>query len=274
MSKLIGIVGTSYCGSTLLSFILGSHPEVFATSELNTLFRQKEKTQCSICKEECSFWTKEFVKDLLNNIKERYFWVAEKANNDLDKTITVFSDKNPKVYQASKIQCNKYITLFKRPEALVNSYKIHNKSENLNDPLQLYIETYNSSFELSNNEYIFYDDFAKNPEKIIKYLCKDIDIKYSKDMLDFWNHEHHTISGNSGVHMHVWGEERRDKTFDTPYWKDVYSKEHTQFIKDYYREIKLDEKWKEQLTEEEKTYIENHAPSKLIFEKLMNLRRY
>jgi len=276
LSNLYGIIGTSFCGSTLLSFILGSNECIFATSELNTLVRQKENTKCSICGKKCKFWTKEFVKHLSSNLDYRYNIVSEEAKAKFEKHITIISDKHPKTYKNSMwcTKFNGFITLFKRPEAYVNSCKIHLPKNSIINHLRAYTETYQQALNMKNNQFIFYDDLAINPESIIEDICQKIGVVYTPTMLEFWNYQHHTLGGNSGTHMHVWSKEKRDGIINSKYWGEEYSKEHTKWIKENYRSIKLDEKWKTQLSEKDKRDIKNYKESQDIFNQLLSLRKH
>lgn len=53
------IIGVSYCGSTLLNYILDSHPEIYGGGELHVLLRQGKRPRCKICGEQCVYWTPE-----------------------------------------------------------------------------------------------------------------------------------------------------------------------------------------------------------------------
>lgn len=63
-----------------------------------------------------------------------------------------------------------------------------------------------------NNEHRFFDDFtgkklrlryeefATYTESTLKNLCAWLNLDFQPDMVNYWKHEHHTISGNSGTH--------------------------------------------------------------------------
>ena len=48
-----------------------------------------------------------------------------------------------------------------------------------------------------------YEEFATNPEAITRTLCDWLTIGFQPDMLRYWQHQHHTISGNSGTRASV-----------------------------------------------------------------------
>jgi hypothetical protein len=48
-----------------------------------------------------------------------------------------------------------------------------------------------------------YEEFATNPEAVTRTLCDWLAIDFQPDMLSYWQHQHHTISGNSGTRASV-----------------------------------------------------------------------
>ncbi len=66
---VIAVLGLSYCGSTLLNFMLDSHPDIYGGGELLWLLRKKygdgaTNVQCTHCHEHCSFWTPEALSEV------------------------------------------------------------------------------------------------------------------------------------------------------------------------------------------------------------------
>lgn len=59
--RVIGILGPSYCGSTVISYLLNTDPETFGGSELRRLVEQPDKVACSLCREACPYWTRENI---------------------------------------------------------------------------------------------------------------------------------------------------------------------------------------------------------------------
>lgn len=48
-----------------------------------------------------------------------------------------------------------------------------------------------------------YEEFATNSETVSRNLCNWLNIDFQPDMLSYWKHQHHTISGNSGTRASV-----------------------------------------------------------------------
>ncbi|MEL6940044.1 MAG: sulfotransferase [Cyanobacteria bacterium J06598_1] len=61
--KVLFIMGTAHCGSTLLTLILGGHPSCMSIGELSTLpdLYRRGKPVCSVCQGKCSFWDDRFT---------------------------------------------------------------------------------------------------------------------------------------------------------------------------------------------------------------------
>jgi hypothetical protein len=57
---VIGILGTSFSGSTLLNLMLGAHPSIYAGGELSALILNRGDpaiASCTACGIECRYWT-------------------------------------------------------------------------------------------------------------------------------------------------------------------------------------------------------------------------
>jgi len=73
--KIVFILGTAHCGSTLLSLVLGSHPRCFNLGEISNLPRlyKNNKPICSICEPgKCSFWDEKFNTEELDTISAAF----------------------------------------------------------------------------------------------------------------------------------------------------------------------------------------------------------
>ena len=84
--------------------------------------------------------------------------------------------------------------------------------------VNLKIEIMKSRNKDIKNIFILYEDFVKNPKNVLKYVLKEIGLKFDINMLNFGNKKHHQPGGNFKL---------RIQTNNS--------------------EIKLDEKWKRQM---------------------------
>jgi hypothetical protein len=68
------------------------------------------------------------------------------------------------------------------------------------------------------NIFILYEDFVNNPEKIIKFILKEIGLYFESDMMSFKDKERHQVGGNYNLRFKSKG-----------------------------NSIKLDDKWREEM---------------------------
>lgn len=164
MNKVIYIASTSYTGSTLLSILLGSHPDATTVSELKGINRglSAETYDCSCGQKmsECSFW---------GEIKKMF---EERCDKSLD-----LSDLETKFYEGKSRVCRNFIYRSLRNNKLENvrdffahSYvakKIRKWQENNEAIIQCCLE-------LSDKECFI--DASKDPYRI-NYLAKSQDFE-------------------------------------------------------------------------------------------------
>src|SRR5690606_37199165 len=65
MKKVVFILGTGHCGSTLLDLILGSHSKMFSLGEVYRVVSSNPPAPvCDICDGDCAFWKHELLTSL------------------------------------------------------------------------------------------------------------------------------------------------------------------------------------------------------------------
>jgi len=270
-----GILGISYCGSTLLSSILGQSPRTFSCGETHWILDKRDTFHCTVHPKKCDFWTKELLEEL--NIKNYYNRVVEEAYSRYKCTSVIFSDKNscfylPAIENGAII--TKFILLFRKPEAFATSWlkKPANKNKSLNTALMLYRDGYNKNLELAKGfnvplVKVFYDDFVNNPAQFIRILCKKLYIQYTPKMLDYWNitEKTHNIGGNAMMWLNVGREEKFDQMYQQSQKTDL------EWYKTNKKKIIPDNRWEEWLTKEQKNVILNSDAQK-VFEGMMENR--
>jgi hypothetical protein len=249
--KNYAILGISYCGSTLLSLLLGKAEKVFSVGEAHWLLQGQP--QCRICTKDCSFYSKDFLNGLnWNNLTGR---IARRARDKYGCDIVLYSDKNEKFYRQlfNHDKPDAFILLFKNPKGFVSSYLRHNPTDNpkrrkkyIKEAIRQYeigyllnlkyIEECNSGFIG-----IYYDDFILNLPKKMKDICSFLDIKYSTKLTNLKNlpDKIHQIGGNFRV--------------------------NSDFLK---KSIRLDDNWKKILTEGEARIIDSSIASEIFTRKL------
>jgi len=71
--KVVCLLGTGHCGSTLLDLLLGSHSRVFSLGEFHSIYKTVREMRrgespriCVVCQGECKFWNERASASILN----------------------------------------------------------------------------------------------------------------------------------------------------------------------------------------------------------------
>ena len=88
-----------------------------------------------------------------------------------------------------------------------------------------------------------YEEFATHTESTLKNLCAWLDLDFQPDMVNYWKHEHHTISGNSGTHALI--SKHQESTSEQSATIQTKPKAEKEFS------IRLDKRWQTKLSSEQ-----------------------
>ena len=270
-----GILGISYCGSTLLSNILGQSPNTFSVGEAHWVIDKRDRFYCTVHPHQCFFWTKELLEEL--NPTNYYNRIVEEAYRKYKTTSVIFSDKNSCFYLRALeagATLTKFILLYRKPEAFVTSYlkKPMNKDVTLEQALALYRDGYNKNMELAKGYNIpivkvFYDDLVNNSQYFIRKLCQELYIPYTPEMLEFWNvtEKTHNLGGNAMVWLNLGREDQFNKMHKQSQRTDP------EWYKANRKKIMPDNRWETYLTKEQKGVILKHD-AQIVFNKMIDGR--
>ncbi len=283
--RVYGIAGCGFSGSTLLSFLLGSHSGIFSTGEAYRTFQVYRRLlehrgfsyYCSMHHVECDFWTPQFLAEC--NDGDLDILYDRIARFDPKNEVVVHSFKDPGIYLEMlrrSLPVHGLILLFKLPVAYYSSARIH-RGSSIADACDKYARLNMQTLELCNEQHIpvfplYYNDLAASPESCLKSLCEWMELGYEPAMVEPWtvSDQTHMVSGNTGVFMHMWKEPVRNWVLQSDTWKETYSPEHEQWLEQNYRKIALDEKWRS-LPTDEIAQVYAHKPSRDIFEQLLQM---
>jgi len=286
MNKIIvNIVCLGHSGSTLLGNILGSHKNGLHIGELVSPIKKGKPIVCRTCiEQECPIWgvvlTKGFVKrvyndftatrtilKLFNNYSGKIYKKLFNAFSDIH--FIVDSSKNFKWYQynAKYNKYNtKYIFLKRNPNAIIASYKraYNSKVGQTLGSVKKSIEHLNKVYNaipIEDKLTINYEDLVTQYNSELKRICDFLNIHFDKEMLNFNNHKHHLIGGNHG--LLIQHDHERVNAIDNL----IDYKTPTQTL-EFYKSIEglhLDERWKMELTQEEKEIIDTELKENFKF---------
>ena len=272
----IGILGISYCGSTLLCYLLGYNDQIFSVGESHWLLDVTSKISpgtrhdsCVICREKedkkCEFYTDEFKASLTwDNMMSK---ISERAKLLYNKDICLYSDKHESNYirMLKHNKLDKAIILFKRPQGWVYSFIRHDtniyKNLTRRQLLLMGINTYNNFYKGTirfckeqklTPIFLFYEDLAAHTEDTLKRLCKEFNVEYQSKMLKYWeNKNFHQIGGNGSPKVSM---------FEKDKFKQLYQGEskESKWYRKIRKKIVLDERWKTELNPQEIETIQKH----------------
>jgi hypothetical protein len=213
--QLIGLVGSSYSGSTMVSMVLGGMHGVFAIGESLWIekYSDDDILYCEECKGNCTIISNAVRKEMNNN--KRKWW--ELIAGASQKEIIISSDKTPMFFDKHGMP-DRVILLWKEPIAwmrsvMINEGKLSKGYKELQgDSLTLFEERmrlaqkqwathYRMVLSWVNKNCLDYisvklEDFSLNPELSTKLLCEKIGIQYDGNALA--NRKvRHMIGGNS-----------------------------------------------------------------------------
>jgi hypothetical protein len=286
--KVVFIFGIGRSGSTLLDFIIGSHSQCFSLGEISKISEIYQKTE--VLGNE--FWDqrftpsekKRFIAGISNHRIHKFIplrlerWIREIMKRDqilhsysqllskIDQTILVDSSKYHS-WVAQKITSSEFkrglldyrlIHVCRDGRSVMNSYLrrypeiqprefCYNWVKLKQEREQLY-----ATIPESHKITVRYEELASNPSIIIQSVCDFIGISYEPDMLEYWKHEHHQIAGSVGT-----------KSSIEKYQKGKVGDDANSVHGDYYAksklEIKLDLRWRKELSEENRALFESIA---------------
>ena len=216
----VAILGVSYCGSTLLSFVLGALPGVANVGESHWLLEPRPHKlrdgynltpdgfeQCVWCGAACPVITKDLRQRLADQPRAFYQILADAQAAD----IIVSADKNyPHVIRRDPALHNDAIIAFRHP---LRSWRSHaRRSGSTDEAARLrYLENWaiahtnfldnfpNTGAKISIN----FDDFLINPEEILLRVCVALDLPLAADALSYWATRQHCVGGNREVRRNL-----------------------------------------------------------------------
>jgi hypothetical protein len=269
--KILFILGTAHCGSTLLSLILDSSEQCFTVGELSNLPTIYQKKQSST--QNHDFWHSQFseieknklilglsnarispmiplkleklIREMFNDdIFRPYSIIQSKTSAEIivDSTKTIYWISNMLQLKELKQEYDLYLLhLVRDGRAVLNSYLRKRKRMTVEQFSNLWLqrvrnnEQFFQDFHRGKKIQLAYEELATNPDDTMQKVCEFLGVKFVPDMIDYWKYEHYILSGNQGT-----------KSLVETYKNSSQSSQKNQ--QDL--SIKLDLSWKTDLTEE------------------------
>jgi hypothetical protein len=267
MKKVVFIIGTGHCGSTLAELILASHPNVFGLGELKQPKWLANEHLCTICDDECPYWDRAVSRSMLrwhlnpphnrlslafSTMLRRWKSIYSYLFDWFETDILIDSSKGHRWIKRQLAYSTPWtdiqpmlLHVVRDGRAVVNSYlrKYPERGakviiENWIEKIQQ-INRYYDEF-LGPKYTVHYEDLASNPERTTQQLCNFLGIDYRPPMLAYWEHDHHTVGGNVGTRASIFRHRQRQS----------HGGERSADFYDQEPKIKLDLRWREELLSE------------------------
>jgi hypothetical protein len=256
---LIG--GAGHSGSTLLGLILGSHSQSFYAGEaaktryLNQPETVLRKRSCKFCGLSCPVWG-DFIIHPHQNL---YTQIAQRVH----RSLIIDSTKNidwlqERIRELQVLGIPFFFIFLKRDgRAVVNSrlrkYP-HRSPESIITDWQQQIQNTQRLFQsLSTPKMMInYEKLALNPVETTQTLCQFLGLNYETQMLNYDQHPHHVLGGNSGTQFLVAQSQgnllqiNANRETDSPPQGN-----HAYYVQQYQQhgaKIHLDLRWKRELS--------------------------
>lgn len=273
---VIAIVGLSNCGSTVLNILLDSHPQIYGGGELHYLMEKKKgnlkfNLVCTSCLDQCSIWTPERIDaisdqqfyhdissytgtNIIVDSSKFLYWFFQRETREKDILILyVICVKHP-VRQAASMYLNGQ--LYNNSLTLDLQYNINRIHGDYFYALQQ-LENRRKNFVI-----IQYEKIVENPAGAVNPILTPYSLEYCHEMDNFQQQKHHQLAGNNGAifvcesKWHPWAP--TDKVHDI---------RRKQYENNRQKGLFMDDKYKEVLTPDQISYIQEDPKIKAFMEK-------
>ncbi|MDJ1172839.1 sulfotransferase family protein [Roseofilum capinflatum] len=279
-NKVVFVISMGRSGSTLVELMIGSHPDAFSLGEISKLPQMVQKGRDFWYPEDSTFWLdnftkaelKQFAAGMSNHRLHRYIplklerLVREWLGNDeiLNPYTILFSKTKQSILTDSSKEVSWISNKLKAREfrqnkidayllynvrdgrAVINSY-LRFKKDSIENLSHQWVNLFKEQSEFYNNFSedrklaIRYEEMATNPHKVLQQICHWLDIEFVPDMIEYWKHDHHHVVGSRGANALI-------AKYKGKKQKNLES--HGQYYQDPEFKIKLDMRWKQELSPE------------------------
>lgn len=225
-NKDVFILGTAYCGSTLLGNALNGHSHIGYAGEVSRLpgfdIGDPERL-CPLCASRgrpCSVWSPEFIEEIVRSGPGRSF---ETFRNKTGAPVVVDGSKATswfrKVMFSEHRPDNPFVIIAARnPFSFVDSARRRTDYDAWL-AANIWRDTMFDILRSVANHglphiIVRYEDLSLDPRGTLSKVCAFLSEDFEEGMLEFWKYPLHGIGGNAGAY--VWFDEfRRNGTFAT-----------------------------------------------------------
>ena len=203
--RVIFILGTAYCGSTLLGLCLSNRPDARFVGEIYDVYKGWRAPRCScrfVQMETCSFWPRfTFDETIYQQLTARF-------------PLVVDGSKYPEwiLPHARAMADSRVVVMFKDPESYLLSWRSRGKvldwgqaradaaTKPVDDHLELYVRWYEQALNADVADRIRFlslDAFTRDPVGSLIELLAFLGLPYRPGQERYWENRGHHILGSS-----------------------------------------------------------------------------
>ena len=229
---VIYIMASSHSGSTLLSFLLGSHSDVFSLGEFKefeSFFNPNKKNNrnqynspcdCGTKVYECPFWSKINENISLEDKKPNDIRLFHEIRKNIKEPIIVDNSKVPELFNFYPQNYIDYRIIHLIRDGRARAYSEEKLGRNFKYALRKWAERnteiYENFKDHSNYQIIHYENLVKEPQKTLDKILKLVNKRYEIGQIEYQNKEFHSIGGNQKVRKN-----RPEIKFDSEYLEKI-----------------------------------------------------
>ena len=207
MDSHIAIIGMSFCGSTVLSYVLGALPGIATIGESHWINSEPlpgaDPAMCGHCGADCEVLSSKFLRSMRTSKENWYPRLADR----LGTRVLVSADKNfdlivkyDPLYKLDAIFC------FRSP---INSFHSYRRSANLapsdghllelSEYLSYWSWFYENAMQVAvqgKRLFVNWELFSSAPESNLLQLCNLLGTEFDRSALAYWQKIQHAVGGN------------------------------------------------------------------------------
>ena len=217
-SRHLTIGGVSYCGSTLLGYVLGGLPGVANVGESHWLVNRRDgantraidfaadpvelHSACNHCGVPCQLFDAGFRQGLADDPSHWFERIAERLECD----VLISSDKNvPKLRALDPGLRFDLLILFKTP---ADSWRSTRRKAHVSTPLERHLSDWHDTYASLLHDLpatgrmacLHFDAFRHDPELVLERLCKLFELPFDAAATRLDPAPQHTFGGNPRAH--------------------------------------------------------------------------